>query len=363
MRFVTYNVLSSSLGTPAAFPGCDPGHLDPITRLAGVLDKVRRAMGSNTDTVFGFQEVSLAWVAEFRQFFETLDYTFVHSCYGTHFNGYMGVALAAPRAVDPQQVESVVPPHLADPGFQTWQAARRADQARWYNKSARLLKDSLPFRPILEKFARPNQVDPQTLVSTRPNRAIFALVNNTRAHPTKPRVFVSTRVAVAVYHMPCLFQYPTVMAAHVVLLNRSFHQYCIKHNIHDRVVLVDGNFESGSDAYNLMRGIIPVPNVGQVGIRVALDELSPGIWDETVHEWMAGMRHVYPRSSITNYTRGWTGAEFCGKIDYIWASHGLVGHMMPAESMAPVRYKSEQSTYLPNAAEPSDHYMLAVDLF
>lgn len=357
MRFITYNVLSSSLRSPASFPECEAAHLDPATRLCDVLDKIQVVMGKDLDVVFGLQEVSLAWVGEFRHFFEARDYTFAHSCYGTHFNGYMGVALAAPKTADLQRIESVVPPQLGAAGFRAWRAARDMEDARWYNKSARLLKDSLPFRPLLERLVPPNPVDPATLIASRQNRAIFATVECTRAHPTRPGKTLTDRVAVAVYHMPCLFRYPIVMAAHACLLNRSFHAYCTKVNIYDRVVLMDGNFQTGTAAYNLMRGVT------SEAVRDALESVSPGIWDERVHRWMGGLRHIYPRTSPSCYTRGWTGDVFCGKIDYIWASPDLAGKMMPAESVAPVQYWNDQTKYLPNAEEPSDHYLLAVDLF
>lgn len=113
VEVVTYNVLSSSLSGVGHFTKCTANALHPSNRLGRVLRKLRPALQRRaivclqevniTALVFlccsliMFGQVSRPWDSEFLNFFESHDYCYVSSLYGSDFNGYMGVAVAFPR--------------------------------------------------------------------------------------------------------------------------------------------------------------------------------------------------------------------------------------------------------------------------
>jgi len=93
-RFVSYNVLSSSLSTPTTFPECDPDALLEENRLQKLTIKLEREITFRS--VVCLQEVSIKWSGALHTFFSKNGYHFVFSGYGNRFNGYMGVGIAVP---------------------------------------------------------------------------------------------------------------------------------------------------------------------------------------------------------------------------------------------------------------------------
>jgi hypothetical protein len=368
MRFVSYNLLSSALSTPKSFPTTKAHLLDAQTRLEDICIKFKDIIANSSDngietgTIFGLQEISLPWVGPLRSFFQQHGYEFVHSCYGSRFNGYMGVAIAFPmRAHDLRisRLEMVCPPQqYGDVGFQRWKQGQKKSNTAWYRKLVNLGKNSLPFRPLIEHFQTPSPRPPQTMIACRFNRAIFGLLH----HPDVGAVAFGT------YHMPCMFRYPKVMAVHALLFFHALREYCHRCGVEDFVVMMDANFQPGSLPYRAIAGYltqdeldaIDATNPGVTTLRIATDTVGRS---QTLSDFLVDIQHVYPDNSITNYTHGFAG-EFVGKIDYIWykfepwSSDATLEVEVDAVK-APTEYESNQSNFLPNASEPSDHYMLS----
>jgi hypothetical protein len=353
-RFVSYNLLSSALSRPASFPAANPRHLDSTFRFESICLKLKAILDDvDESTIFGLQEVSIKWVGPLRAFFEARAYSLVHTCYGNRFDGYMGVAIAYPTAQTQVTTLSIVcpPQKYGHAGFERWKHEQQVMEAVWYRKLARLGKESLPFRPFIDQLQAPPNPAPQTRITTRFNRAVFA-------HAKLPQL---GDVAVCTYHMPCLFKYPEVMAVHALLFFHALHVYCVRRELDQYIVMMDGNFEPGSLPFNVLQGRCTAEELATI------DEVSPGITTlscttrggkhQTLFEFLSSLRHTYPATSITTHTHGHTG-EFVGKIDYIWYKLSS-GYLEPDTAVTPIQSTANQHSLLPNAAEPSDHYMLS----
>ena len=361
MKFISYNLLSSALRTAKSFPRCSSVDLEPHARLNDITVKLKAAIDANNEqpAIFGLQEVSLEWSIPLRTFFEAQDYEFIVSCYGSHFNGYMGVALAYPKniLVCSSSIVITCPPQLGYNAFKKWKNMKRASDSKWHKKVGAFLVDSMPFQPYVKKLFAPKQSRPlPTMISDRYNRAIFITVPYTFGDGDH-------NLAVCTYHMPCIFMHPPVMAVHVLLLFKSLALYCKEQELEHYAVLMDGNFQPGSLPYRALTE--PFALTDEEMMEISL--VSPGILqDNTLGEflWRDGNqapRHVFPTDSITNYTVAFTGNEFCGKIDYIWFSNAI--KMQPCTELSQLQDKDAQVTgYMPNVEQPSDHYMLAATL-
>lgn len=381
IRFISYNLLSSSLRTSNSFPETAKAHLDPFSRLDDILVKFRNILAESKITstgrsavIFGLQEVSLKWEPRLRTFFDSHAYEFISSCYGNRFNGYMGVAIAFPRqtwdnaeehtvlwdGVD--AIEIVCPPQeYGEAGFKQWKKAQKEADSVWYRRVARFGRESLPFRPLLDKLSPRPLRPPQTMIAHRFNRAIFGVMEHADLGP----------IAVGTYHMPCMFKYPEVMAVHALLFFHALHVFCVKNNLRSFVVMMDANFEPGSLPYRTIMNTITDEE------RAAIDAVNPGVTRLTVpamlesgpqslSSFLKNLTHVYPDDSISNHTIGFAGS-FTGKIDYIWytpVSPSTDGKVVvrPDTALAPLEKADAQPSYLPNAIEPSDHYMLAASM-
>lgn len=358
MNFITYNLLSATLRTNKSFPECNPAWLDARGRFDDILTKLKSIiMTTDENTVFGLQEVSLCWVTPLTEFFNGQDYEFHATCYGSKFTGYMGVGLAYPRAnrrmdkLNVMDIEYACPPQdLGERGFKRWKRAQKEANSKWYRASLQYVQKSLPFQPILQKFLAHGGRPLQTMITHRYNRAIFGTVT----HPK-----FNTCCAVGVYHMPCMFRYPEVMAVHILLFFDSLRLYCEAHDLAYFIVLMDGNIQPGILPYRILGDRYDV----EPEEMDAIDAVSPGILeDDRITDFIGGMKHAYPTDSITNYTVAFTGNEFCGKIDYIWHKMPEGVTVDPATDIAPIETIDTQGDYLPNAQEPSDHYMLAATI-
>lgn len=395
MRFVSYNLLSLALRSSRSFPQCNPQDLQPAWCLESIQLFLKSILqDEQAHTVFGLQEVGLKWVRPLREFFKMHGYDFIHSCYGSKFTGYMGVAIAFPsqHAASFSKHHTIisavdmvcVPQKFGHEGFSKWKAEQKRINSSWYRQSLKFLKDSLPFQPLLKR-GRGQEIKPlPTMITYRFNRAIFATI--TTAHDAP----IDEPFAFGTYHMPCKFQYPTVMAVHLRLFFKALQSYCVEHDLTQFVVAMDANCEPGSLPY---RSVVNVQTLSEEEV-AQIDQVSPGIMaptkmcrplnsellgSESLDEFVAGMKHAYPSDSISNYTVGFTGHEFCGKIDYIWYKFDpdlnelgdndgnpkgvpMEHELSPDPEFAPVQTRDTQHQYLPNASQPSDHYPLVASI-
>ena len=97
LRVVSYNVLSSSLSRFDYFTGVkEEKFCSPKYRYEGLIKKLSKETERDRKSIICLQEVSLSWTGKLHAFFNSNNYTFIVSNYGSRFNGFMGVGIAYP---------------------------------------------------------------------------------------------------------------------------------------------------------------------------------------------------------------------------------------------------------------------------
>jgi endonuclease/exonuclease/phosphatase family metal-dependent hydrolase len=376
VRIATYNVLSSHLAEPTHFTRCAAEDLAASTRLPRVLAKLRAE--TRARSVIALQEISMDWTGELHSFFAAEGYHFVTALYGRFFNGYMGVGLAWPLAdyecadvaikriadtrswprAPPQASGSLVTRLLSLPGLMVGTPVRAfTESLTWLLAGSAPAKHAPPFGGGIVG-------SPLNVARDRQNQAIAAML--------VPRAGGAPFV-VACYHMPCMFK--TVADRQVMLIHASLYaQWAQKFaatakrspgdgSCAPHVVVGDYNVTPVTPAYALL-----------TGGAIALDhpERPPARepHDRTRWEFDAlpggPMRSAYALANggvepdfTNNAWIGEAGPAFRETLDYIFVSREWrVDGVLPL----PPRDGLADDDFYPNAAEPSDHLMLAANL-
>lgn len=103
IKVFSYNVLSSNLATPSAFPKSDPEHLKPLKRLAKMKTMLEEKIELDRPVIL-LQEVTVTWSEDLYVFFNKQKYQFIPSNHGTYYTGHMGVSVAFPNEMKFDQV-------------------------------------------------------------------------------------------------------------------------------------------------------------------------------------------------------------------------------------------------------------------
>ena len=98
VRVCSYNILSSRLATADNYPFCAPVNLAVSTRLEHIQAKLKVECGQGA--VICLQEVPREWVGPLHVFFARSAYDFTSGHYGGKTDGYVGNAIAWPRALE-----------------------------------------------------------------------------------------------------------------------------------------------------------------------------------------------------------------------------------------------------------------------
>ena len=211
IRITTYNVLSSRLAPPDHFPSSKPEHLNSEYRFKLLTKKLSEEIESNA--VICLQEVSMEWAGRLHTFFAQNNYRFVTALYGRYFNGYMGVATAWPDekfellSTNIKKVGETV--RFAYPPRPT------AFQQAWEYSM-----DFVP--PIIQRLLTSVGLNPKRQPDEfdeafrRQNEVILAHLR-IRGNP-------NNGFWIGNYHMPCMFQRPSVMMIHVALVAQYLQQ-------------------------------------------------------------------------------------------------------------------------------------------
>lgn len=342
LRFCTYNVLSSKLCKSSDFKDNNPKHLNPSNRFDDICAFLKQEIDQGP-TIFGLQEVSLEWKSQFLTFFKTFGYEFYCASYGNHWNGFMGVALAYPSAIQVQNIQEYIPSQQGMNGYRTWkqnQSSKPSIPSRTWS----FIKESMPFQNVIGHLLKPKHGEPvQKMAIERYNRVILATV-------ICP--YMRRAITVAVYHMPCKFQYPYLMGVYAAFLKSCVAQYSYNHYTYGNIVLTDFNSQPGSIAHQVMTHLDPIKQSDMD----KLSEISPGLQYQ-----MDGLNDRYNTThdpkQITTFAKGFTGQLFHGTLDYIFYSHHL--KLIPRNTL-PVISTDNISTLelMPNSKQPSDHYPL-----
>jgi hypothetical protein len=240
-RVVTYNVLSSSLAPPSAYPNVLPAFLDPAFRWRAVSTKVEPVVRQNhtcvrrfecfsrvrlqlleecsASSILALQEMSLVWSGAMVALCQQHNYTYIPAHYGNRKNGYMGVGIAVPNAKFDVLDCSIVkvsesrswpcPPRTPTPLFLAalkWPLSFVASTAGFLWRELGLQKAWTYFFPKRREDMTSEDVWKE--VMTRANEMVSVRLRDKGTGGT---------LCVSVYHMPCIFWSPTFMLIHAAL--------------------------------------------------------------------------------------------------------------------------------------------------
>ena len=365
IRVVSYNVLSSHLGSPDYFTACQPCHLDPAIRLPKVLSKLENEITQgNTKAIFCLQEVSHDWAGKFHTFFANHGYHVVSGLYGKKFNGYMGILLAYPT--DVYETLDVDISRLSDKRIGGWPRPVQVEEEEVPKEDGLFQKviqtgtnlvRSFLWNPakklLLGSSSSYNDdyriIDPWNMSENRFN---ILLSVGLRERSMKKEFWISN------YHMPCAFYAPMVMNIHAEMA--AFHiQSLAQDDTTGRLPYIlagDFNLLPGSSHYRLLTEGTLDPE----------DETYPHTkygMEWKVNDKFQALRSAYTvkngvEPDFTNYAKVKEDEPFIGTLDYIFLS--------PEWKVTDVDDSQHRSQVndppFPNAEEPSDHILIAANL-
>lgn len=323
IRVITYNVLSSALSTPAIYPQCDPAHLNPEVRYTKLEHDLSLLIHGFVwhDPVYIFsegckkpvillQELSLDWCGRLFIFFQSLGYRLIHTNYGHHFNGYMGVGIAVPDSFAIERVVIGLPAEAC-----TWPKRTVGN----LSSTVGINDETLPY-PICSSSTEIG-FDDWSTVKKNTNRYIALCLKR------RDRTFW-----VATFHMPCFYAYPRRLTILNTLLFQRLQDLAGEEAL---IVGGDFNYDPASEQYLLLTtGVAPVASAPGLGG-------APSNWIGSIPHTMAPIQPAH-YTCRTHMSSGYTGC-----IDHIFYSGPI--ELYDTES---IRYPD---TIMPNSTHGSDH--------
>jgi len=356
VKVTTYNVLSSSLGGADYFRSCTPENLDPPTRLRRLKTKLDAEVAAGS--IICLQELSTLWAGNLHTYFSSRGYCLVTGLYGHRFNGYMGVAIAAP--LKDYDLLGVDITNVAD----TKRVVRKP-KPTLVEKLLQMLKE--PLLQLLKMVGvwKP-KLDPWKESLRRSNQMVSVRL--------QPKAAGGRPFVVGTYHMPCMFWLPSVMMVHCVLSAQHI-QRLAKHfsdpssspssssssassspsgAAADPYIYVgDFNVKPDSNMYRLLT---------QGSVEPACPDLPPQEPGDTWTPVVAPMGSAYASANgqeppYTNWAKTKDEPDFIGTLDYIFYSPGD----WAVKGVRDLRTDELKGPF-PIADEPSDHVLLSANL-
>lgn len=366
---VSYNLLSSSLSPPNVYTSSDPADLEPATRLDRIKGKLLPLL--HHGAIVCLQEVSHYFRAHLTVFFARHGYQSAFRNYGGSFNGYMGVAVAWPAALELTALEFITPSaHVPKPPKLALQPASLLSSlwsamvgapAALLPPAVHLVHDFLwqaalaAFRairplPATQAAGAGREMDEWKLARKAWNVALAA----------RFRAADGREVVVATYHMPCKFWQPAMMSISACILADRVHRFADDGRV-PYVIAGDFNLKPHSGPYKLFTTGALSAEAGDE----AVPRARPGVeWVTTAlpAPLTSAAAAVLGREPYaTNHARTqfpWsTGTEpFTDTLDYIFLSPGL---RALGFGDLPGKDFFDRTPSLPCADEPSDHLLIS----
>jgi mRNA deadenylase 3'-5' endonuclease subunit Ccr4 len=224
----TYNVLSSHLANPDWFASCKPSDLLAANRLDRLKSKLLPKIKQNS--IICLQEVSMTWTSDLHSYFSKHGYYFISTLYGNKFNNYMGVGIAVPLAaydivqVDIKRIADTIPMKLPKP-----------EKPRFWKSLI------TSFFGMMKKKVDKNASDPWYQSLDRKNQMVSVILQSKQSN--------GKEFAVGTYHMPCMFQLPSVMMIHCISSARNIQNFAANRPY---IFCGDFNIKPQSSMYQLL---------------------------------------------------------------------------------------------------------------
>lgn len=230
VKITSYNVLSSHLAAPSWFQACAAEYLDPEYRLNSLKSKLDDEIAQNA--VICLQEVSHVWAGSLHAYFSSRNYHFVTALYGNRYNNYMGVAVAVP--LSKYTIEDVNIQRVVDTKY----SPRKPKPTYWVGLLNYFRGWVLKFATMLKLYKAPFDVWDSALY--RSNQMICTRLQDKET---------SKSFVVGTYHMPCMFDYASVMVIHAALSAQHILKYAASL---PSIFVGDYNFKPTSAEYEVM---------------------------------------------------------------------------------------------------------------
>jgi len=273
------------------------------------LAKLEAILEKDDTTVFGLEEVSLAWYPKFKVFFQNHGYDFLCTNYGSEHSNYMGVALAFPTKKF-EIVDGEIFRASESVKFKRVWEKRDDPSARkrcWDIATSSLLALSagaLVFDQVVKSSQKNKKCNKMIkaavttgllaslgitlartfgLVDKAPKKRKQTALSHAKGRYNR-QIIVTLRdkstkrdLVVSVYHMPCVFWFQPVMVIHASLCasavvkyvrfslytichvlsqththTHTTHRYAKARNIDSYVLCGDFNFDPKSSSYRMI---------------------------------------------------------------------------------------------------------------
>ena len=288
-----------------------------------------------SSAILCLQEVSYEWAAELHTFFANRGYHMVSGLYGKAFNGYMGVCLA--WSTEQLETVGVTIDRLSDTRSE-WPPADEEPNViakAWQGISKWMEKPMKAMGWEVEEV-----IDHWNMSKWRSN----VLVTATLRDRSSGRAF-----CVGNYHMPCAYYAPRVMTMHADMA--AARVQAVASDL-PSVLAGDFNIKPSEPVYHFL-------TTGELDQTSSFFPIA-----KNGLEWSAAsrpLRSAYAVASkepdFTNYARVKDEDPFIDTLDYIFVSpEWKVGDTIQLVD------REKSGGPFPNAVEPSDHLMIAVDL-
>lgn len=365
---VTYNILSSELSPPHVYAHSDASDLDPETRIARVETKLLPLLQAGA--IVCLQEVSHAFRSELTVFFARHGYHSAFRNYGGSFNGFMGVAIAWPTALELTGLELIVP------SVHVPKAPKQADQPRsllsalWsalLGLPAALLPPAVALLPGLlwqgalaaVRVIKPPPATPASGAGREMDEWKLARKAWNVALAARFRTAADRELVVATYHMPCKFWQPAMMSISACILADRVHRFADRGRI-PYVIAGDFNLKPQSGPYKLLTTGALSAAAGDE----AVPRARPGVeWDTRLPTPLTSAaatvlgREPYATNHARTHFPWSAGSEpFTDTLDYIFLSPGL---RALGFGDLPDKDFFDRTPSLPCADEPSDHLLVS----
>ena len=336
IRVVTYNILSSYLFAPDKYIGDDYREdwniddLDNITRLEVIMSKIKNEIEIGHDEHYGFsktiiclQEVDIFSADIIEPFMLNLKYRFIYRHYGAKYSGYMGVAILLPMQMNIFHIDSFC---LSE--GKRW----RSQQDTKYEKIVR----KLSFGYIYSE------------------KRYFGWENARYRKNIQLTVEVQmgeSSFLISTVHLPCKFQYESVMLTYCALAMRHIFELSSDGSI-PYILAGDFNIQPDSLCYRLITsGNIENEEIFQ-------EEYPPSdVWRPEVVTFFNMVSAINankgkePEWTTKCHTNIFDYEPFQGCLDYIFVSR----HWLITDSFGD---HDDLERNLPNEEETSDHLLI-----
>jgi len=332
VKVTSYNVLSSHLAAPSWFQACNAEYLDANYRLQSLKNKLEAEIAENA--VICLQEVSHTWAGSLHAYFASRNYHFVTALYGNRSNNYMGVAVAVP--LSKYTVEDVNIQRIVDTKY----TRRKPKPTFWGGLLNYFQSWVLKVATALKLYKAPFDVWDSALY--RSNQLISARLQDKET---------SKSFVVGTYHMPCMFDYPSVMVIHTALSAQHILKYA---DGLPSIYVGDYNFKPSSAEYEVItKGKIDAKHPHYP------PPLENDNWQPEVNP---PFRSAYAEvngeePNFTNYAKVLDKPVFIDTLDYIFLSPEW-----KIDSVRELPHRDEVQGPLPNKDEPSDHVMISAQV-